>query len=335
MNYDDLAFFNHQLAAMLREGIPLEGSLKQLCASMREGELKKELAALEADLEKGVPLAKAVEGRKLPEFYTLMVQMGSRSGDLPGILTLLADYYQAAHLAWTRLKGLSVYPVIILGMSFALSAWIAYLFSFLSDRASLGGLNALDFGMNWAPKNPSMAMAMLWLPPVTLLLALSTMFAVTCVPGIRRELGWRLPGFAEANVSRFSAAMAMLLNAGCSLPQALDLMEQLAKGTSAAKDIARWRTRCAEGVAKFSELAKNSVVFPPMFVWLVSGAGDNLALGFQRAADAYRARANYRTEILLYAFLPTSVLVLGVMIIIQILPLLRSLFGFYNMFSNF
>jgi type II secretory pathway component PulF len=37
MNYDEFAFFNQQLAAMLREGIPLEGALKQLCAGMRGG----------------------------------------------------------------------------------------------------------------------------------------------------------------------------------------------------------------------------------------------------------------------------------------------------------
>ena len=44
MNYDEFAFFNQQLAAMLREGIPLEGALKQLCAGMRSGALRVEIA---------------------------------------------------------------------------------------------------------------------------------------------------------------------------------------------------------------------------------------------------------------------------------------------------
>jgi type II secretory pathway component PulF len=53
MNHDEFAFFNQQLAAMLREGIPLEGALKQLSKGMRHGPLQTEIARLEADLGTG------------------------------------------------------------------------------------------------------------------------------------------------------------------------------------------------------------------------------------------------------------------------------------------
>src|SRR5437763_2203844 len=91
MNYDEFAFFNQQLAVMLRDGIPLEGALKQLCAGMRAGPLRAELQQLEADLARGIPLKQAVEQRTLPPFYVQMVEIGVRSNDLPGVLTLLAD----------------------------------------------------------------------------------------------------------------------------------------------------------------------------------------------------------------------------------------------------
>ena len=55
MNYDEFAFFNHQLAAMLRDGIPLEGALKQLSAGMRSGPLREEVGHLERDLIAGTP----------------------------------------------------------------------------------------------------------------------------------------------------------------------------------------------------------------------------------------------------------------------------------------
>src|SRR6185436_2385179 len=113
MNYDEFAFFNQQLAAMLRDDIPLEGGLKQLCADMNAGPLRDELQKLERDLEKGVPLKEALPARKLPLFYTRMVLLGARSNDLPGVLTLLADYYHRANTLWTRLKGLMVYPVLV------------------------------------------------------------------------------------------------------------------------------------------------------------------------------------------------------------------------------
>ena len=130
MNYDEFAFFNQQLAAMLRDGIPLEGALHQLCQDMRGGRLKAELELLEGDLKKGIPLKEALALRKLPTFYVQMMQVGVQSGDLPGVLLMLADYYQQVNSIWTRLKGLLVYPLLVLLAAFALSSLITAIGSY-------------------------------------------------------------------------------------------------------------------------------------------------------------------------------------------------------------
>src|SRR4051812_14162072 len=102
MNYDEFAFFNQQLAAMLRDGIPLEGALKQLSAGMKDQALHAEITRLEADLGSGTPLKDALARRALPPLYIRMVEIGARSNDLPGVLILLADHYQRANTLWTR-----------------------------------------------------------------------------------------------------------------------------------------------------------------------------------------------------------------------------------------
>src|ERR1700678_2783344 len=129
MKNDEFAFFNQQLAAMLRDGIPLEGALRRLCEEMRRGKLRDELQALEADLAKGTPMADALTPRRLPELYKRMILVGVKSGDLPGALTMLADYFQRQSNLWMRLKGLMVYPLIVLFMAFLLSCFISYLLS--------------------------------------------------------------------------------------------------------------------------------------------------------------------------------------------------------------
>ncbi len=101
MRNDEFGFFNQQLAAMLREGIPLEGALKQLCLGLRVGPLRSELEQLEEDLRRGTPLKEALARRNLPAFYVRMVEIGTRSNDLPGMLTLLADYFHRANALWT------------------------------------------------------------------------------------------------------------------------------------------------------------------------------------------------------------------------------------------
>src|SRR4051812_28829757 len=73
MNHEQLAFFNQQLAAMLKSGLPLESSLKQLSASMQRGRLRDEIQQLETDLEQGSPLDEALGRRKLPELYVAML----------------------------------------------------------------------------------------------------------------------------------------------------------------------------------------------------------------------------------------------------------------------
>ncbi|MBM3832726.1 MAG: type II secretion system F family protein [Verrucomicrobia bacterium] len=60
MKADEFAFLNLQLAGMLRSGIPMEGALRQLCATMRRGRLRSELQRLETALANGTPLAEAV-----------------------------------------------------------------------------------------------------------------------------------------------------------------------------------------------------------------------------------------------------------------------------------
>src|SRR5579862_6696733 len=126
MKWDEFAFVNHQLAAMLRDGIPLEGALRQLSSTMRRGGLRDEFEKLRADLEKGAPLNEALAARQLPPLYVQMIQIGVKTNDLPAILTLLADYFQRANTIWTRIKGLMVYPAIVLGASLALSIFLAF-----------------------------------------------------------------------------------------------------------------------------------------------------------------------------------------------------------------
>src|SRR5258705_6774304 len=160
MNYDEFAFFNQQLAGMLRTGIPLEGALKQLCAGMRTGPLRAEMQQLEAELARGIPLKEAVAHRALPPFYIQMVEIGVRSNDLPGVLTLLADHYHRANALWTRLKGLMVYPLIVVVVSLGLTLLVSLTFSRIMP-------NLFD----QFPPRSTLAVAGLWIPPVFLGLA--------------------------------------------------------------------------------------------------------------------------------------------------------------------
>jgi type II secretory pathway component PulF len=325
MKNDEFAFFNQQLAAMLRDGIPLEGALRRLCQEMRAGSLRTELQTLEADLAKGTPMADALQPRQLPELYKRMILVGVKSGDLPGALTMLADYFQRQNSTWTRLKGLMVYPIIVLIAAFLLACFLSFIlatflwgnFAFLANNSHVPVV--------WAG---------LWVSPLFLGMAVLTALVAVFVPSIRRKLRWRLPTFKEASLAQVASAMRLMLKNGVPLADALSFLGQLESGTIAAKEIAQWRERLISGNGKFSEMAGSSRVFPPLFVWTVAQSGEDLALGFQSAADLYQNRAIYRSEMLLYSILPCSVLMLASMIIIQIVPVVGTLTSFLNNISG-
>jgi type IV pilus assembly protein PilC len=326
MKIDEFAFFNQQLAAMLRDGIPLEGALQRLCAEMSDGALRVELQALTDDLTRGTPLRDAIQKRKLPELYQCLIQVGAQSNDLPAVLTLIADHYQRRYTIWTRLKGLLVYPMIVLTSAFALSALLAYLL----DRLVWPSVSIVSSAM---PR--STFHAGLWLSPAILALLLIGAILVLTVPAARQALRWRVPSFRESSLAQIASSLALLLRNSVPLDHALALVERLEHGNCAGREISVWRQRLAAGHGKFVEMAAPGRAFPPLFIWLVSHGREDLAAGFQRAAEIYQSRATHRAELLLYSALPCSVLGLGVLIVLQVQPVLFSLTQMMNALGSF
>ncbi len=320
MKLDEFAFFNQQLAAMLRDGIPLESALGQLCSSMRRGDLRDELEKLRADLANGVPIKQALAARKLPPFYVQMIQVGVQSNDLPGVLTLVADYYQRASLIGMRLKGLMVYPLIVLLATVALSVWLTFfVHQFYHSFAE-------DLTGNTLAKLPIVEVTLLWTPLILLLLITVAVFIVITIPSFQRSLQWRAPAFHEASLARIAFAMTMMLKGGCTLADAIALAQQMENGSAGGKELARLAVPGGRQVRlPFHESQTMELSFPGLFVWIVASARENMADGFQRAAEIYQARALQRTEILLYAALPTAVLILGGLLCAQLYTLIAMI----------
>jgi type IV pilus assembly protein PilC len=325
MKTDEFAFFNQQLAAMLRDGIPLEGALQRLCSDMSDGALRAELQTLADDLSKGVPLREAIRKRNLPELYQCLIEVGSQSNDLPGVLTMIADHYQRRYTIWTRLKGLLVYPMIVLGAAFVLSALLAYLL----DHLVWPSLSLISSDM------PRTAFhAALWLSPAILALLLVIATVTLTFPALRRALRWRVPSFRDSSLAQIASSISLLLRNGVPLDHAFALVERMEYGTPAGGEISIWRKRLAAGHGKFVEMAEAGRAFPPLFIWLVAHGREDMAAGFQRAAEIYQARATHRAELLLYSALPCSVMALGVLIVLQVQPVLSSLTQMMNMLGS-
>jgi type II secretory pathway component PulF len=319
MKLDEFSFFNQQLASMLRNGIPLESALGQLCTSMRRGDLRDELEKLRADLANGVPLSQAVAARKLPPFYVQMLIVGATSNDLPAILTLVADYYQRSNLIWTRLKGLLAYPLIVLVASFCLSVFVAVVFGMMLSTTYRDLLEGRAV--------PTATVLGVFAPVIFLGVVVAAVLVLLARKGWRNRLAWQVTPFKEALLWQVASAMAVMIRGGCHLDEALGLLQGMESDSPAGTELAQWRQRLASGRSRFEEIAGGGRAFPPLFVWLVAESGDDLGAGFERASEMFLSRATNRMEALLNAALPVSMLFLGLVIAGQItmlfLPLVR------------
>ena len=376
MKPDELAFANEQLAGMLKSGLPLEGSLRELTTSMKRGSLRTELEALERDLAQGTALPKALDKRDLPPLYIRMLKVGVKGGNLPEVLQCMADHYRRESTIWIRLKSLMVYPLLVLVVAIAFAFGMNWLsgniFEGLKgvwprDTTSLQKtLRAADKVARDAeanakkiaadankkkkekkaaakvaaekrklaeatkkalakappmadPRGESWAILMLWVPRIFLALIAFMVLAVWALPGWRHNLRWQLPAFHEAALSQVAASIAMLLRGGCPLDETLGLVCELEGNSPGGVGLREWSDRLARGQGKPAEFARSGVVFPPLFTWVLNSSGEDLAEGFERAAEIYHARAMNRVDISLTYFWPLSILTMGCVVGSQVI----------------
>jgi len=328
MKLDEFAFLNQQLAGMLKSGLPLEAALRLVCAGMRRQRWRTEFERLRADLSQGVPLEKALDNSKLPDLYKQMVKVGAKSNNLPGLLTLLADHYQKASFLSTRLKGLMIYPALVLLTALGLSLLLLSQRDRFSELFFPNDLHYYEFTIFDAGSV---------MPALVLGASAALAFLVLIVPPLRNAARWWLPGFKEAHLSRLASSLGLLLKGGVDLGAALGLMRRLESGGRIGRELSLWEHDLSQGAGKLSDMGKKTRAIPPLFFWLVAGEGEDLASGFTRAAEIYYARAAYKADLLLNSVLPISVVSLGLIIIVQIISTVRLVTGggesnFFNLF---
>jgi hypothetical protein len=112
------------------------------------------------------------------------------------------------------------------------------------------------------------------------------------------------------------------------------MAEMLEANTPAGKALGQWRALVEIGQGKPAQWTGDTRPFPPLFLWLVQKGGEDVAAGFQQAADIYRDRASFRIEMALYGALPVSMLLLGQMVIWQAIPGLRALIVMMDMLGD-
>lgn len=325
MKPDEIAFASQQLAGMLRSGIPLEGALKEVAQDMKRGRWRTELEALEKRLASGVPVNDAVEQSGLPEFYRRLFTVGAASGDLPGVLNLLADHYRRTGELAERLRIALAYPLLALFLSALLSIGLCWGLVWMAQNVftvMFGNTDMYSGFVQIALSNP-MSVAGFLVPPAVLLSLSVATLVVLKVPGLRNWATWKIPAYREARLSCSASVIGTALHKGVPLADALALAEALEGRSEAAWAWGNWRRAVVAGNGSVQNFAASQKAFPKAFGWMLVSSGEDLAGGFSRAADLFAARARGRTDLILQAVVPVMIVAVGMVLLMQATPLVQ------------
>ena len=110
-----LAFMLTQLSTYLKAGIPLLNSVRILSKQATDKNQKKILNKVVYELVMGEKFSVAIEkqGKAFPSFLINMVKTSEMTGDLPGTLDEMADYYQQIDASRKAMVSALVYPAFI------------------------------------------------------------------------------------------------------------------------------------------------------------------------------------------------------------------------------
>ena len=316
MKSEDLAWFNQQLAAMLREGLPLGGALRELTNTMNRGDLRTQFESVHGRLEQGESLDRAVLQSTLPPLYKAMVAAGVRSGDLPAALVFVADHYSGtAHLE-RRVRALFFYPAIVFLIGIVVSVMVSSVAATLEREF----VATMSYSTGMVPVVLSSVM-------VLALVGLS-------IPRVRNWVQWKMPGVREGRAAQISSSAAMLLRQGVPLPETVRLIRELEGQSPVSQDLELWEKQLAAGSTDLVSEASRWRGLPVMLGSFLQSSRSNLAEGFQRASLFFKERASNQIEIMLQAGAPVLVVSIGMLVSTQLWRVLRSITSLIDALGN-
>lgn len=116
-----LTHLTHELAMLLKAGLPLDRSLSLLAADSGSKALSQLITRLHARINDGKSLAEAMaaQGQVFPPVYTNMVRIAEASGTLDAVLERIAQSRQRAEKLRGKVLSASLYPALLVTVAVA------------------------------------------------------------------------------------------------------------------------------------------------------------------------------------------------------------------------
>ncbi len=319
-----LVFFTRQISTMFSAGLTIERALYFLSEEEKNKKFKKVLIKVAGDVKKGLLLSDALERHPgvFSNLYISLVRAGEVSGKLAETLEELSIYLESVEDTQRKVKSAMYYPVFIIIFLFVvLTFTFGYLIpKFKNVYDQLGSelpyytVLFVNFSV-WLQNN------FLSIFAVFILTVLSIWIFTLTDTGrlIRDKILLKVPIFGnlieQNTLSKFSKTFGILISAGVSVLDSMGLIVKVVDNRVFELAVIDASKNIENGVS-ISEALKNTGVFPPIMIQLLStgeetGEIDNLSL---KASDFYTKQVNAIVDRLTSLIEPLLIVLVGVVI---------------------
>jgi len=324
------------LASLLEAGLTVEQSFNALIEQAENERSRQVLAALRGEVLAGNTVAKALASfpNVFSELYRTLVAAGEASGQLPRVLSKLADYLEDRQQLRARLAIALIYPSIVLAVAIVVvGALLVYVLPqvvqvFQHAHKDLPLLTRALIAF-------SGFLQATWVGWIALAIAAAAAIRVALKrahsrAAIHRFL-WRAPLLGRVlrhlDAARLAATLSILVSSRVPILQALDAGTGVMMLVPMREALATSARGVREGATLSRSLAATRA-FPPVMVHLIASGETSGMLDEALARAARQQQNDIATRLAAFTalFEPAMILAMGAMVLVIVLAILLPIF---------
>ena len=332
----ELTQLTRGLASLLEAGLTVEQAFNALIEQAENERLRQVLAALRGEVIAGNTVARALASfsNVFSELYRTLVAAGEASGQLPRVLSKLADYLEDRQQLRAKLSLALIYPSIVTGVAIVVvGALLVYVlpqvvqvFHHAHQQLPILTRALIAFSAflqaTWG----------LWIA-LFVAAAVAARWALTR-PRLRAAIHrfvWRAPLIGRIlrhlDAARLAATLSILVGSRVPILQALEA----GTGVMTLVPMREALTTAARGVREGMPLARAlaaTLAFPPVMVHLIASGetSGRLDEALERAARQQQGDIAIRLAAFTALFEPAMILFMGAVVLTIVLAILLPIF---------
>jgi len=341
----DLSVFCRQFVSILESGVAMKEALVMLEEQTENKTLKKSIAEVLTNIEKGNSLADAMRGEShvFPPMLINMVEAGESSGNLEMAFSRMAEQFEKEAKLKATVRKATVYPIVLIFACIGvIGVMLLYVIPIFIDMFKEIDMEMPAFTMfvmglsEWAGTHVYIIVGV----AVAIFAAYQAYYRTE---GGRKNIDrikMKMPLFGQlvvkSNCSRFARTASTLLAAGVPMIDCLDIVSRIVNNIHYSMAIQNAREEVMKGIP-LSEPLRDAGIFPPM-VYHMTGIGEetgNIEQMLNKLADYYDEEVEITTQTILAAMEPLIIVfmavVVGSLVIASILPIAAMYEGLDNL----